>query len=423
MKKFLAVFLLFAMLMPYLWGCVSDPNENLDPDNTSSEEDSSSQTQQEMTVWYVGEFSMQTKTVTVDILDAMSVQSELTKMGVIPFGMELLHFNLAELEGKKTIVLDFGEELESYLQKEDKEKVYSIVGSIVNTYLEAFQAERLLLTSGGKALSMEEYSGYLASFEADSPVVATDESFSDNDSTVSPPDTDMDTSKDDSSSDTSTDNTSGFEREEGVKYVAFTFDDGPHYIYTKQVVDKLKEYGASATFFVVGNRLTGASAEAMQYAYEFGNEIAIHGYTHTKYYSNCSDEDYASEINLTCEAISKYIDQKVTLMRPIGGMISQERISASEYGVILWSVDSADWKYKQRNSQEQIRENVDTIVDNVMSKIQDGDIVLMHDIYLNTYEAFCILIERLYADGYKLVTVSQLLGGEVAPGVKYNSSR
>ena len=77
---------------------------------------------------------------------------------------------------------------------------------------------------------------------------------------------------------------------EQKKRVAMTFDDGPHNVYTKRIVDELAKYGFHATFFVVGNRVDGGTyngKSGLLYAYEHGNEIGIHGYTHTAYYNKC----------------------------------------------------------------------------------------------------------------------------------------
>ena len=206
------------------------------------------------------------------------------------------------------------------------------------------------------------------------------------------------------------------------KRVAFTFDDGPHSTITYQFVDKLKEYGASATFFVVGNRLGAKGGAAIQYAYENGCEIGIHSYSHETdlYYDRCTEAEYFSDMQKTADAINQYIPATVTLMRPPGGNITADRVASCPYSVITWNVDSLDWKYKARTDDATTEANINTIVDNVMKDISDGDIVLMHEIYQNSYEAFCILIDRLYADGYEIVSVSELLGDRLEPGVKYN---
>ena len=211
-----------------------------------------------------------------------------------------------------------------------------------------------------------------------------------------------------------------------TKKVALTFDDGPHKTYTVGIVNELEKYGFHATFFVVGNRVDGTSyggGSALSYVLKRENEVAIHGYTHLYSYDGCSDEKYESEISKTVEAIKGVAPEyDVKLMRPIGGSISKSRIEASPYSIILWNVDSEDWKHKYSSgdSAQEKAEKINTIVDNVMSNVEDGSIILMHDIYESTYDAVKIILARLQAEGYEVVTVSELLG-EPVPGKKYNS--
>ena len=66
--------------------------------------------------------------------------------------------------------------------------------------------------------------------------------------------------------------------------------------------------------------------------------------------------------------------------------------------LILWNIDTLDWK--TRNAQ--------ATIDNVMQKVKDGDIVLMHDIHTESIDAAIVLIPKLIEAGYQLVTVSEL---------------
>lgn len=209
------------------------------------------------------------------------------------------------------------------------------------------------------------------------------------------------------------------------KRVALTFDDGPHNVRTQAIVDELEKYGFHATFFVVGNRVDGKAyggGKTIPYILEHGNEIGIHGYTHEVYYSKCDDETYEYELSETLNAIHKYAENyNVTLMRPIGGNITLERIEECDYSIIMWDVDSEDWKYKYTSgdTDEEAAAKVDIIVENVMSQVKEGSIILMHDIYQSTVDAVVKILERLDAEGYEVVTVTELLG-DVRPGVKYS---
>ena len=84
-------------------------------------------------------------------------------------------------------------------------------------------------------------------------------------------------------------------------------------------------------------------------------------------------------------------------------------------------MDSADWQhtYNRNDTDESAQAKVDTVVENVMSTVSDGDIILMHDIYESTYDAVKIILKQLYDAGYEVVTVSELLGDELAPGQAY----
>ena len=212
------------------------------------------------------------------------------------------------------------------------------------------------------------------------------------------------------------------------KRVAMTFDDGPHNVRTREIVDELDKYGFSATFFVVGNRVDGEAyrgGDTVKYIIEHGHEVGIHGYTHEVYYHNCTDEEYQNEISKTARAIQAQVrDYDINLMRPVGGYITSDRVLSSEYSVIMWNVDSLDYKHAyfpddERYTDAQKEQMVNTIVENVMSEVKDGSIILMHDIYLSTSHATAIILEKLNAEGYEVVSVSELLGNP-APGVKYN---
>ena len=215
------------------------------------------------------------------------------------------------------------------------------------------------------------------------------------------------------------------------KRVAITFDDGPHNVRTVKIVDELAKYGYHATFFVVGNRIDGSSyngSAGLKYVAEKGNEIAIHGYTHSSknYYDKCDDATYKFELSETEKAIKSVVNNaSVRLMRPVGGRITDDRIQTSKYSVIMWSVDSEDWAYKytSTDTDEEAAQKVNTIVNNVMNSVRDGSIILMHDIYESTYDALVIILDKLHQQGYDVVTVSELLGEELAAGRQYYDAK
>lgn len=216
------------------------------------------------------------------------------------------------------------------------------------------------------------------------------------------------------------------EEKPAKKRVALTFDDGPNYINTEAVLDALAQYEWNATFFVVGNLIKGEGSKTLQRIAAEGHEIGIHGYTHTQndahYYNTCTDAVYQMEIFNTVSAIRTYIPNYTpTLMRPVGGFISNERAAASPYSIILWSIDTEDWKHRYYKgiSDEEADARVDIIVQNALKNVQDGDIILMHDIYQSSADATVKILAALYDMGYEVVTVSELLGADRSPGMIY----
>ena len=197
------------------------------------------------------------------------------------------------------------------------------------------------------------------------------------------------------------------------KRIALTFDDGPsRQGLTEKLVDELAKYNGKATFFVLGNLISETTGKALSYADAHGCEIAIHGYTHDIYYDTCSYQDFLDELAQTKAAIEKYVSSPATLLRPPGGRITESRALASGYPIILWSVDSEDWRYKSRADEDTIRTNVHNIVENVTKNVKDGDIILLHEIYTNSYEATCQILRELHEMGFEFVTVTELLGEE-----------
>ena len=208
---------------------------------------------------------------------------------------------------------------------------------------------------------------------------------------------------------------------EGVKRVAFTFDDGPDYNgLTLKFAEKLASYGGKGTWFIIGNRVNAENRDDLRKAAELGMEIGIHAWTHD-YYFDRNPDLLADELQKTSDIIYEVTGKRPTLFRPPGGNFTDKQVTEISYPVILWSVDTEDWKNKGNKTEEERADNVQRIVDNIMRNTRDGSIVLMHEIYNNSYDAFCIAIDQLAKEGYIFVSVPELIGDELLPGHKYTS--
>lgn len=193
------------------------------------------------------------------------------------------------------------------------------------------------------------------------------------------------------------------------KYIAFTFDDGPNYNSSK-MVDVLSKWGMRATFFVVGNRAE-KEADILLKMVDKGMEIGNHTYSH-KLLTKLSSEAIREEIAKTDRVIFDITGRDVSLVRPSYGSSNKRVRSSIDRPIIVWDIDTLDWKY--HNSKR--------LSDYILKNVQDGDIVLMHDIYSATVNGVDMVIPKLMERGYRVVSVSELFsmrGKELENGKVY----
>lgn len=190
------------------------------------------------------------------------------------------------------------------------------------------------------------------------------------------------------------------------KRIALTFDDGPHYKYTAEILDILKEYDAKATFFVVGE-LAERYPELILRELSEGHELGNHTWSHPKM-AKLSDAELKNELLRTERLLNEIADYRPKLFRPPEGSFKQnvERIALeNDYTLILWTVDTRDWAHTP----------IDQIVSMVETETETGSIILCHDFIGRdspTPEALRIFIPALKAKGYSFVTISELLASE-----------
>lgn len=185
--------------------------------------------------------------------------------------------------------------------------------------------------------------------------------------------------------------------------IALTFDDGPHITYTTEILNALKKYGGAATFFVVGSRAS-QYPQILQNIVAQGSEIGNHTWSH-KNLANLSITGIQKEVNDTTDMILKSTNVKPKLIRPPYGSINTTVKNTVSSPLILWNVDTLDWKTK----------NKDMIVQEALKNAKDGNIILMHDIYATSKDAALTIIEELSKKGFQLVTVSQMYQSKKVP--------
>lgn len=187
------------------------------------------------------------------------------------------------------------------------------------------------------------------------------------------------------------------------KRIALSFDDGPHPVFTLKILEILKKYEITATFFMIGRNVEYYPAVARA-VHANGHEIGNHTYTHP-HMRQTDVETLRREIRMTEETLKKNGIPKPKLFRPPEGFRSAEQIHALEtegYETVIWSLDTHDWQGRA----------VGEIVSVVLNGVQGGDVLLFHDYTSRqntTITALEQLIPALLKDGYEFVTISELM--------------
>ncbi|WP_225046688.1 polysaccharide deacetylase family protein [Lacticaseibacillus kribbianus] len=192
------------------------------------------------------------------------------------------------------------------------------------------------------------------------------------------------------------------------KVIALTFDDGPNPTLTPQILAALKTAGVKATFFMLGSGIHDYPATARAVAAS-GNEIGIHTYDH-QYLPGLSVAAGLEQVyGKMAQTYYQTFGTLPTLLRPPYGAIGKQLAAAEDLPAIQWTTDSQDWESK----------NAGAILNRVKGTAYAGGIVLMHDIQPATAQALPNVIRALRGQGYRFVTVSELLGGRLLPGHQY----
>lgn len=181
------------------------------------------------------------------------------------------------------------------------------------------------------------------------------------------------------------------------KRIALTFDDGPHPIYTPQMLELLKEEQVPATFFLLGENVELYGDVVKEIAKE-GHLIGNHTYHHVQI-TSLSLEEACKEIQETSDLIEELTGTGTEYVRPPFGTWNEELEERLNLIPVMWSIDTKDWT----------TQNVDWIVRETVKHAEDHDIILMHDSYQSTVDAVKRVIEQLEAEGFEFATVDEII--------------
>ena len=178
--------------------------------------------------------------------------------------------------------------------------------------------------------------------------------------------------------------------------LALTFDDGPGE-YTDELLDCLEENNAHATFFMLGQNVS-AYPDAPKRMLELGCEIGSHSWDHTQL-TTIDIDSVAKQFTDTDNALIDACGQAASVARAPYGDGNSDIYNTVGKPFFMWSLDTEDWKLLDADGDYNAVMNGD---------LTDGSIILMHDIHEPSVQAALRLIPDLIAQGYKLVTVSEM---------------
>lgn len=182
-----------------------------------------------------------------------------------------------------------------------------------------------------------------------------------------------------------------------IKQVALTFDDGPHAEFTPMLLDGLKERGVKASFFLMGENIEGKEDIVRRMEKE-GHLIGSHSYKHQQL-TKAKEAQVLDAIKKNSTLIASITGKAPIYLRPPYGDWNDTLDNDVDMVTVFWTVDSLDWKYRNTNKT----------VQKILKDTEDGDIVLMHDIFKTSVEAALQVIDTLEQEGYTFVTVDELL--------------
>ena len=179
--------------------------------------------------------------------------------------------------------------------------------------------------------------------------------------------------------------------------VALTFDDGPDALCTARLLDGLKERQIPATFFIQGKCIEGQEDLILRMHQE-GHLIGNHTFDHVKL-TSVSDQDAVRQVIKTSNAIYEITGEYPTYIRPPFGEWRDDVDCHGEMIPVLWSLDSRDW----------VLQDTDQVVSRVLESVEDGDIILLHDIFETSVDAALEIADTLLEEGYEFVTVEDMI--------------
>lgn len=176
--------------------------------------------------------------------------------------------------------------------------------------------------------------------------------------------------------------------------ITFTFDDGPDHRTTPLLLDQLDRFGVKAAFFVEGWKIHDRTAggaeneEVLRDIHARGHFIGSHTFSH-KEITSLDDGGWREEITQVEQVMRSITGERPFLFRPPFGKFhapSLGRLMREGYTVVMWNLDSLDWK---AGSARDVLRNAKKVIE----ANPEGGVFLMHDTNRSSVEAFPLIVE------------------------------
>jgi peptidoglycan/xylan/chitin deacetylase (PgdA/CDA1 family) len=203
--------------------------------------------------------------------------------------------------------------------------------------------------------------------------------------------------------------------------IALTFDDGPHPVYTPQLLEVLDRYEIPASFFWLGACVNRAP-EVAKAVCDRGHWIGLHGYDHRMFPTltpaelKQSLEKTQAAIAMACQINLQDVRASIRDVRPPNGVFTPQTLNwlhQWHYRPVMWSVVPEDW----------VRPGVSVVVQRVLGQVRNGSLIVLHDGACggqDVAQTTAQIIDKLIQQGFKFVTVEQLWQQSQPLGAKHS---
>lgn len=181
------------------------------------------------------------------------------------------------------------------------------------------------------------------------------------------------------------------------KVVALTFDDGPDPVQTPRILDVLKEYSVSATFFCIGSQIEG-NEELLRRIIGEGHSIGNHSYTHTWKFPLYPAKRMKADLERCQYLLEGATGQKINTFRPPYGVTNPtiaKVIKALGYQTIGWNIRTLDTQLSSHNR----------IIKRIARRLRPGSIILLHDRMPQSEMLLREILDELNRKEYRVVTL------------------